>query len=194
MGKMEIGMIEEICGNVEHFAGKEIRDEVMEGREQTDLRTNKLKTAKWVQGAVSRLDELVDEKTRNKIMENCGYHCSTLNKRVMELAKARRKKYRKTEEFLKAEQRKPMAGTKLVREGNLLYQIYTPQSYTKPMRCYCSLLRGLPKDEKISITYCNCSKGFVKKFWENVLERPVKVELIHSAVSGDIECKFAIYL
>ncbi len=194
MGKIEIGMIEEIGGNVERFAGKEIRDKVMEGSEQTALRTNKLKTAKWVQGAMSRLDELIDEKTRNKIMENCGYHCSTLNKRVMDMAKARRKKYRNIDEFLEAEQRKPMAGTKLVREGNLLYQIYMPQSYTKPMRCYCSLLRGLPKDEKISNTYCNCSKGFAKKFWENVLERPVQVELIHSAVSGDTECKFAIYL
>jgi len=62
------------------------------------------------------------------------------------------------------------------------------------MRCYCSLLRGLPADEKISRTYCHCAKGFVRKFWEEVLERPVTVDLVQSAVSGANECKFAIHL
>ena len=87
-----------------------------------------------------------------------------------------------------------MRGTKRVREGNVLYQYYVPKTYAKSLRCYCGLLRGLPADETVSITYCNCSKGFVKKFWESVLERPVKVELMQSAVSRAEECKFAIYL
>jgi len=62
------------------------------------------------------------------------------------------------------------------------------------MRCYCGLLRGLPEDENVSRTYCYCSEGFVKEFWENVLERPVKVELLQSALSGASECQFAIHL
>jgi hypothetical protein len=98
------------------------------------------------------------------------------------------------DEFLEAEQKKPMTGTRLVREGNVLYQFYTPRAFTRPMRCYCGLLRGLPDGATVSKTYCHCSKGFVKKFWESVLERPVKVELIQSAVSGADECKFAIHL
>jgi hypothetical protein len=118
----------------------------------------------------------------------------TLNRRVIERAKARRKKYMSIDEFLEAEQQSPMRGTKLLREGNVLYQSYTPSSYAKSLRCYCGLLRGLPADETISRTYCHCSKGFVNKFWEGVLEKPVKVDLIQSAVSGASECKFAIHL
>jgi len=194
MGKMDIDMIKEIGGNVERFAEKTIRNRVMEGSEQISPSTSKSKIAKWVKEAMDKLDTLVDEKTRFQIMENCGYNCSVVNKRVIEKAKARRNKYKSINEFLEAEQRNPMTGTRLERNGNFLYQFYMPQLYTRPMRCYCSLLRGLPADEKVSLTYCHCSKGFVKKFWEGVLERPVKVELIESVVSGAPECKFAIHL
>jgi len=164
----------------------------MKGSEEITEKTDKRKTAEWVKGAMERLDSLVDEKTRIQIMQNCGYNCADLNKRIIERAKVRRRKYKTIDEFLKAEQRKPITGTRLVREGNLLYQFYTPRAFTKPMRCYCSLLRALPEEVTVSPTYCHCSEGFVKKFWENVLERPVKVELIQSAVSGATECKFAI--
>ena len=194
MGKMDIGMIKEIGGNVERFAGKTIRNKVMGGSEQISPSTSKIKIAKWVKEAIDKLDTLVDEKTRIKIMENCGYNCSIVNKGVMEKAKARRKKYKNIDEFLEAEQRNPMTGTRLIREGDVMYQFYTPQSYTRPMRCFCSLLRGLPADDRVSLIYCHCSKGFIKKFWEGVLEKPVKAELMQSVVSGAPECKFAIYL
>jgi hypothetical protein len=179
---------------VEQFAGKTIAMKVMEGSEQITEKTGKRKIAEWVKKAMEKLDALVDEKTRVQIMQNCGYNCAKKNSKVIERAVARRKKYASIEEFLEAEQQKPMKGTRLAREGNVLYQFYTPQAFTKPMRCYCGLLRGLPNEETVSKTYCNCSRGFVEKFWENVLGRPVKVDLMQSVVSGDKECKFAIYL
>jgi len=74
-------------------------------------------------------------------MEHCGSNCPSINKRVIESTKKRRKKFKDIVTFLEAEQRKPMNGTRLCREGNILYQYYTPQIFTQPMRCYCSLLR-----------------------------------------------------
>ena len=56
------------------------------------------------------------------------------------------------------------------------------------------MLAGLPEDEAISPTYCLCSQGFVKNYWECVLERPVKVKLLESCLTGAQECKFAIHL
>ncbi len=195
MAKMIGSMIKEIGGNVERFAGKRVREKVMEGSEQITSRgASKGKTAEWVKGAMEKLDELVDEKTRFQIMENCGYKCSMINNGVIERAKARRKKYRSMDDFLMAEQKHPITGTRLERIGNTLYQYYTPQSFTRPMRCYCALLRGLPADEKVSITYCHCSQGFVGKLWEKVLERPVKVDLIQSVVTGAHECKFEVHI
>jgi len=194
LGKTKHGMLIALEKNVEFLAGETISKKVMEGSEEITEKTDKRKIAEWVKDAIGRLDALVDEKTRVQIMENCGYNCAEVNRRVIERAKVRRKKFKSIDEFLEAEERKPMAGTRLAREGKILYQFYTPRAFTRPMRCYCALLRGLPNNEKVSATYCHCSKGFVKKFWENILERPVKVELMQSAVSGDSECKFAIYI
>jgi len=194
LGKTKHGMLIALEKNVEFLAGETISKKVMEGSEEITEKTDKRKIAEWVKDAMRRLDALVDEKTRVQIMENCGYNCADVNRRVIERAKVRRKKFRSIDEFLEAEERKPMVGTRLAREGKILYQFYTPRAFTRPMRCYCALLRGLPNNEKVSATYCHCSKCFVKKFWENILERPVKVELMQSAVSGDSECKFAIYI
>ena len=193
MTKKDAAMVEEIGRNLDRFAGETLRKKVMEGSEKIATASDK-DVAEWVKSAMDRLDALVDEKTRIQVMENCGYNCATVNKSHIERGKARRKKYKSTDEFLEAEQRKPIRGTRLVREGDVLYQFYTPSLFTRPVRCYCGLLRGLPANENVSPTYCHCSKGFVKKFWESVLERPVEVELIQSAVSGSQECKFAIHL
>jgi predicted hydrocarbon binding protein len=180
--------------NIEHFAGEAVSRKVMEGSEDITEKTDKKKVALWTKGAMERFDTLVDEKTRIQIMNNCGSNCAEVNKRVIQKALARRKKFKTVEDFLKAEQEKPQRGTKIIREGNQLFHIYTPQAFTFPMRCYCGLLRALPKDTTVSLTYCHCSEGFIKKYWESILEKPVKVDLIESAVSGASECKFAVQL
>ena len=179
---------------IEQLAGKTVATKVMEGSEQITEKIDKGKTADLVKNAIQRLDALVDEKTRIQIMQNCGYNCAKKNSKVIERAVARRKKFASINEFLDAEQQKPMKGTRLTREGDILYQFYTPQAFTRPMRCYCGLLRGLPRDESVSKTYCHCSRGFVEKYWASVLGKPVKVDLLQSVVCGDRECKFAIHL
>ena len=194
MSKTKHGMLVSIEKNVEALAGETVSKKVMEGSDGITEKIDKRKIAEWVRGAMERLDAMVDGETKIQIMENCGRNCADVNKKVVERAKLRRKKFGSLDEFLEAEQKKPMAGTRLVRKGNMLYQFYTPRAFTRPMRCYCSLLRGLPNEETVSKTYCHCSKGFVKKFWESVLERPVKVDLMQSAVSGADECEFAIHL
>lgn len=46
--------------------------------------------------------------------------------------------------------------------------------------------------ERISLTDCNWSKGFVGRLWEAILERSVEVALLLSTMSGADECKFGI--
>lgn len=194
MKMAKLGVLEAMEKCIEQVAGAAVAAKVMEGSEQITEKTDKVKVAAWVKGAMERLDASLDAKTRVQIMQNCGYNCAKKNSKVIERAVARRKKFANTEDFLKAEQQKPTKGTRLAREGNVLYQFYTPQAFTRPMRCYCGLLRELPTDQTVSNTYCNCSKGFVEKYWESVLQKPVKVNLLQSAVSGAKECKFAVHL
>jgi hypothetical protein len=98
---------------LEEVAGKSMAEEVMQGSEQITENTDKTTTALWVKNAIERLDASADEKTKMKVMQNCG---------------------------------------------------------------------------------CNCSKGFVEKYWEAILQKPAKVDLLRSAISGSKECTFAIHL
>ncbi len=189
-----ISQIDEIQRNVERLAGPEVARQVMEGRELLRESTKPPKVAAWVQGAMERLDALVDQTTREQVMLDCGYNCALVNQTAIKRAVARRQKHPTLDAFLEAEQQAPPAGTRLVRDGAVLYQFYTPGEYTHPMRCYCSLLRGLPQDQTASLTYCQCSRGFVQKYWEAVFETPVEVDLVESAISGAAECKFVIHL
>lgn len=179
---------------LEEVVGRSVTAKVMEGSEQITEKTDKKKIAQWVKGAMEQLDTLVDEKTRAQAMVSCGYNCAKINHRAIDSAVRRRKKYVSIDDFLAAEQRNPMKGTRLFHEGNLLYQFYTPQTFTRPLRCYCGLFSGLPAEDTVSLTYCNCSRGFVEKYWEAILQKPVEVELLQSTISGAKECKFVIHL
>ena len=187
-------MIKSIERQIVQFTGEDVCRRVMEGSDGITEKTDRKKIALFVKAAMEKLDAAVDEETRYKIMENCGYECVKINKRALDRFVARRRKFGTLGEFLEAEHRKPSVGTRLERQGNIVYQFYTPQSYTRPVRCYCGMLSGLPADETVSLTYCHCSKGFVEKVWEAVVGRPVKVDLLQSVVHGDKECKFAIHL
>jgi hypothetical protein len=149
--------------------------------------------AEWLKGAVDRLDTLVDEKTRIQIMETCGSNCAAVNRTHIEMALTKRQQFETLDEFLEAEEKNPMQGTKLVRKGSIVYQHYDPRS-TFGQRCFCSLWRGIRDDETVSPTWCQCSKGFVMNLWEAYCGRPVKVELIESSISGATACTFAIHL
>jgi predicted hydrocarbon binding protein len=52
----------------------------------------------------------------------------------------------------------------------------------------------LKKNCQMSPTYCLCSRGFVQKYWEGIVGKPLTVELLESCLTGARECKFAIHL
>ena len=194
MANKTAGQINEIGGNVERLAGLEVRAKVMQGSQAIVSSSRPETVALWVKEAMRRLDKLTDDQTRQEIMLTCGYHCILVNPKPLERAMARRQKYPSEAAFLEAEVRNPPRGFRFAREGQVLIQFYTPRSYGAGMRCYCSLLRGLPESETVSPTYCQCSRGFVERYWEGILGRRVEVDLLETAISGAEECKFVIHL
>ncbi len=94
-----------------------------------------------------------------------------------------------------------------VREGNVLYITkipYNAKEYlaeTDPIMkrfyvCHCPWVRYAIKDRNLSLNpvFCNCSAGFSKKPWELIFEQTLKVEVLESALRGDLRCRFAIHL
>jgi effector-binding domain-containing protein len=89
------------------------------------------------------------------------------------------------------------------REGSIIYSEKGPANPTaykeaktdaerRRAYCFCPLIRDcLDETPKI---FCNCSAGWPKQIWEGILERPLKVDIVHSLTQGDDTCEFAIHL
>jgi len=73
----------------------------------------------------------------------------------------------------------------LHKEGDKIYVTYP--------RCYCSQVNKGPKG-KISATYCNCSRGWIKALFEGATGKPIEVRMEESMINGNNECKFRIIM
>lgn len=194
MSKATAGQIQEIGGRIEEFAGKKVRDKVMEGSEKAAKSTDRAQTALWVKEAIDRLDGATTPEKCKQIMTACGHTCIARAKGLANGIKNRRLKHKTEEEFLAAEIKKPVKGIRLERKGNVLIQYYTPHTYSTPRRCFCGLMAALPEGVNVSPTYCQCSRAFIEKYWEGALGRPIKAEVTETCLTGANECKFLIHL
>jgi hypothetical protein len=94
-----------------------------------------------------------------------------------------------------------------VRDGNILYVSKIPYNTkqflaeTDPTMkryyaCHCPWAREAIKsgNVKLNSVFCNCSGGFSKKPWEIIFRQTLEVEVLESALQGDMRCRFAIHL
>ena len=177
----------------QHYDGlvdEETKGKVLEGWEQVD-ESSKAELSHWLKGVVQRLDALVDEPTREQIMERCGYECAEMHN-VVESEVNIRNQFASLDDYLEAELRVRRTGSRLERDGQILYVYYIPSDTGQ--KCYCSLWHGLQDDETVSLTWCNCSRSLVERIWSAILGRPAKVDLLESCIAGAKECKFAVHL
>ncbi len=92
-----------------------------------------------------------------------------------------------------------------LREGDTIYFCkvpYAPQEYLdardltlkRYYLCHCPLAREAIIDADVTVDpmLCYCSAGFTKVAFDVIFGRPVKVEVLESALAGDTRCRFAI--
>lgn len=86
--------------------------------------------------------------------------------------------------------------TKIPKSGYILEYLAAKDPVNKrAIYCHCPRIRdALKANIEISATYCYCGAGYYKGIWEEILQRPVKVELLESVLKGDDACKIAIHL
>ena len=188
------GQIQEFGGHVQEFAGVKVREKVMAGSETIAKTSNKEKVALWMKEAIDRLDICTTPEKCSRIMGACGHNCAAHNDRMVGGAASRRLKYPTEKAFLEAEVKRSAKYTRVELQGKTIVQYYTPHDFSTPRRCFCSLMYSLPEGINASPTYCQCSRGFVEKYWEAALGRPVEVEVVETCLSGADECKFIIHL
>lgn len=89
-----------------------------------------------------------------------------------------------------------IVATKIPKSGHLIeYMNETNPEVRRRYYCHCPRVREAVKDNLIiSSTYCYCGAGFYKGIWEEILQRPVEVEVLESVLGGGEVCKIAIHL
>jgi hypothetical protein len=93
------------------------------------------------------------------------------------------------------------------RRGNTIYHTKIPflvQEYLKETdekkkryyACHCAWARESILNDAVDVSsnFCHCSGGFTKMPWEAALDQPLEYDMVKSALKGDDECSFVIYL
>ena len=136
--------------------------------------------AEWWKNTVIRMEnELGTEKTK-EIMTICGSKCCGLGHR-----KTVRKKFEESdsiEEFLKKISAKDVT-YKLIDKNTILAEY---------QKCFCGLVKAT-KTAFPNMTYCQCSTEFNRQYFSTAFNKPVKVELIKSVITGNDNCQFKIH-
>ena len=187
-----VGPLTELDRRIRETVGDEAADSIMEGLGDVKNSWKKDRVAHWVKEAMARMDETLDDEVKEEIMVACGHNCAAHHGAPIRQAVKRREKHEGFDEFLDAMAAEPPRGMQVRRDGGAVVFSYTPQTYGGGMRCYCSLVNGLPMEETMSETYCLCSKGFVEAYWMALSGGRVDVELLESAVSGSDVCRFRV--
>jgi predicted hydrocarbon binding protein len=138
------------------------------------------RTEKWIATLMTGLEKNVDEKTLALVLEQCGRQCQSQS--FVKKAKALYKQSKSIDDFLEKLGR---VYKHLRIDGKKVYIAYP--------KCYCSQVNKIPKG-KLSGSYCNCSRGWVKALFEGALDKPVQVIKEKSIIGGDSECKFRVIL
>jgi len=134
---------------------------------------------RWIKNVLEGLDTEVDEKTRIKILENCGRKCAPQS--LIKKAQTLKKQSETTEEFLK----------KLSKAWKHL-KIEDGHVYVEYEKCYCPLVRAYKGE--LSKSFCNCSRGWIRQVLESALGKPVDVEIERTVKQGASSCKFHVHI
>jgi hypothetical protein len=138
------------------------------------------KKAEWWKKAIIFMEnELGTEKTR-KILHICGSKCCGTGHR-----KKVRKKFEASnsiEEFLR----------KISIKGVTYKLIDKNTIFAEYQRCFCGQVKAT-KTTFPNMTYCQCGAEFNRQYFSSAFNKPVKIELNKSVISGDDSCQFNIH-
>jgi hypothetical protein len=86
--------------------------------------------------------------------------------------------------------------TKIPKSGYLVeYLEETDPDKKRQLYCHCPRVRdALSLLQTLPSTYCYCGAGFYKGIWEEIVQKPVEVEVLESVLSGGEVCRVAIHL
>jgi hypothetical protein len=188
----EDGKMEDLNQSLKKHGVKDsIRKKIMKSGEQIKKTSKKEVKAEWFFNAMNIMDELLDEKTRKEVREDCA--CLVLNGKRHELCKSINKKYETPEERIQAVNADhSVFGHEIKIIGAGKYEVLFKDESIPEKHC-CDCLQVV-MDKKMSNTYCYCCGSHVRHQLETLLGKKVDVKIISSSLSsmGKKSCRFVL--
>jgi hypothetical protein len=174
------------CACVKNLANEATEESGAVGESRSDARIRFAEG--WIKRFMKALDTELDDATACKVMRANGRACflDWLDHGGPKIEPTTLEEY-----ALQAKERTDGA----VRvEGNTVYFQYMSAAETgeaaEEGACLCPLVETKP--EGLSETYCQCSVGYVKQWYDLLFHKPVTVELLESVLMGGARCRFKI--
>ena len=136
--------------------------------------------AEYIREVIERIDEQLEEDTLVRLLHSCNCLSKSKIKKGSELLK----ECKDIDLFFDELPKLRIAGTDIRKEKNGYIIVYD--------KCYCGMVKKTKTP--ISYTFCNCSRGYLKDFFEGVFKKPVQLDIINTVIHGANECIFRIYI
>jgi len=166
---------------------QEIIDQIMEGGEDILRKTSPEKKADWLRGAMTKMENLLDNETRKVVREGCA---CCLGGQRLKISRGIAAENESLEERIKAANEASFVfgdSVSMTDDGEIQMRFY-PEGLDH-YRCVC-----LPQaKEPLPITYCYCCGGHVKHHLQIALGRKLDCTTLASALSsgGKKPCTFS---
>ena len=143
----------------------------------------------WIRRFMDTVDQELDVKTRNRLMEAMGRRCCS------ESQAEALQEYRQIGLEGLIKRMKQQDPDQVIVDGKSIHFQYTQNAAglrTADGFCLCPLVEKGP--EGLSATFCQCSIGYVARMFEAAAGVPVKVELLESVKRGGEKCRFVVHV
>jgi hypothetical protein len=138
------------------------------------------KKAEQISCIINDLEKQCGKRVTCRIFEACGEDC--LGKSVIDKAKRLYRKSTDIIDFIDKLNECHIGGGNLTHDNGTIHVVYK--------KCYCDTISQ--SLAPISMTYCNCSKGWLKKLFQSVYDTNIRVELIGTIMHGADQCTFNV--
>lgn len=209
---------------LDRVTGKDTRKQIMSDSNNLLENYSTEKAIKWTQKTINKLEESLEKEEVADIITSCACHYPHEKLQdfkelyaktrdidmVHKLLQENFEKEIKIYKNLNDEQLRMIIdkgwGVAGIKEGNIIYATKIPSRFHEYFQstnekekrynyCHCPKIRDFIEiDESLSVNYCYCGAGFYTDIWQEILQNPVKIEIVSSLLKGDDVCKFKIIL
>ncbi len=192
-----------LAQNVERMLGTEATKRVMTGHDEITLSSSSEERGNWVRNALIELETISEDAQMQEIVAGCAHVYPDENIAVLREIYEENNDIEDVIRFMI--EGEPKFISTPTRKGNVLYYtkvFQNPKGYEEAETdeekrvhaCHCPLIKNHMNKGTIPPKFCYCGIGWFQRMWTGILDKPLRIEMISSALNGDKDCTFAVYL